>query len=218
MNRHLKALALAALAVFAMAAVSASAAQAAPKFTSEIEKTTLHGVQSTKNVFTPEGGFGSVECTGATFEGTSTGVKNGTVFETATVTVHPTYTGCTAFGLNATVTTTGCNYVLKAAGTVEVECEAGKVISINVGALGCTLTIGAQTPGTPTVDYTNNGKVGKEADVLVTATVGGVAYTRTAGGFGCPATGKATYTGSVTTKGYTSAAHTTQVGIKWDKE
>jgi hypothetical protein len=215
MNRHLKALALAALAVFAMAAVSASAAQAAAKFTSEIEKTTLHGVQETKNAFTPNG-FGPVECTGATFEGTSTGLKNGTVFEVAAVTVHPTYTGCTAFGLTATITTTGCNYILRASGSVEIECETGKVITINVPSISCTLTIGAQTPGTPTIDYANNNKVGKEADVLATATVGDVTYTRTAGMFGCPDTGKATYTGSITFKGYTSAAHTTQVGIKWD--
>jgi hypothetical protein len=212
MMRNLKALGLALVAVFAMSAVAASAAQAEHKFTSESTTTYLLGEQKTKNVFTTSGG--TVECTGAKFEG---GPFSGT--ELKSVTIHPTYTGCTAFGLNATVETTGCNYIIEAAGkeemgTAKVECEEGKLIRIK--PLGCEVTVGPQTPTTPTVSFTNE-STGKTADVLVTAEVGGITYTSS--GFPCGPSGtNGTYTGSVTTKGYSDSAHKTQVGIKFDKE
>jgi hypothetical protein len=208
MSRKLKVIGLAAIAVLAVTAMSASAAQAAPKFTSTSSSTFLKGEQKTANVFTTNGG--KVECSGALFE-TPTAQK-GT--ELASVTVHPTYTGCKAFGLSATIETTGCNYVLAAAGTATIECESGKSIKISIPAGACSITVGAQGP-LSSVSYTNEGS-GTTASVLVTANVSGITYTSTGGACGTSGT-NGTYTGTVLTKGFTATGGGgSQVGLAWD--
>jgi hypothetical protein len=212
MSRKFKVIGLALVAVLAISAVSAGAAQAAPKFTSEGTPTWLTGEQTTKNVFTTNGG--KIECTGATFE---SGEIKGT--ELTSVTVHPVYTGCKAFGLAATITTTGCNFVLTAAGTATVECESGKVITISIPSASCTLTVGAQGP-LSSVTYTNSGGAGKLMDIVVNANVAGITYTSSNSASACGASGtNGTYVGGVTVRGYSSATtHTeaTQRGITWD--
>jgi hypothetical protein len=211
MIRNLKALGLALVAVLAITAVSASAAQAAHRFTSESSVTFLKGEQKTENVFTTNGG--TVRCTTARFE---SGELKGT--ELSSVTVHPTYSGCTAFGfIGATVNTEGCNYIIDAAGegemgTSTIECEAGHEIVVTAGT--CTVKVPAQTPGTPTVDFTNEGS-GATASILVTATVEKIKYT-SSGGI-CGASGEnGTYTGTVLTKGFKTSKFTEQTGIKFD--
>jgi hypothetical protein len=209
MIRNFKALGLALIAVFAMSAVVASAASAA-EFKSEAATTFIQGKQSTENVFTVNSR--TVKCTGAEFtgkqEGTSVVNLNG---------IHPTYTGCTAFGLESTVTTTGCNYDFTAssatAGAVKVNCEAGKNIVVNAAGV-CIVEIGTQTPAGG-VDYTNQGS-GTSRSVLVTSTAKEITATVTGPLLTCGTNGvrtNGTYTGTVSTKGYKNAGFTEQVGV-----
>src|SRR6059036_2059114 len=103
MIRNIKLLALTALAALAVTAVAASAAQATTTFTAGSTSGTITGTQTTKQVFTTNAG--KVECTTAHQEGKFTAAS----FTTLTVT--PTYSGCTAFGfIGATVTMNGCTY------------------------------------------------------------------------------------------------------------
>lgn len=200
MTRKLKVLGIAFVAVFAMSAIASAAASAADfSSTSGTGSTILEGTQTTSNVFKVTQPAGTtvaeVHCTTAKFTGTVTG---NTVEQ---VTAHPTYSGCEAspFG-SATVTTTGCNYILHAAGTVDVECESGK--NITIAAPGCTITVGAQT-GLASVSYTNSGS---PSTVNVKTNVSGIHYTSSGSFcsfFGVPSSGSlADYTGSVNVKGY----------------
>jgi hypothetical protein len=208
MRRYLKILGLSAMAVLVIGVVTASAASAAPKFTSTGTPTTIHGVQGTTNVFTINGG--EVECSTATFEGTMTGT------EAASITVHPTYGGCLAFGRSAEITTTGCNFVLSASGTAEIECEGTNKIIIHVPSGPCTVEVGPQMLGAASVSYTNTGTKGSTTSgVTVTANVTGITYTSTGGACGTGGS-NGTYTGTVLAKGWTNAAKTTQRGIWWD--
>jgi hypothetical protein len=208
MSRHLKILGLIAMAVLAIGVISASAASAAPKFTSTGTPTTIHGVQATTNVLTINGG--ELECESVTFEGTVTGT------EAASITVHPTFGGCLAFGRAAEITTTGCNFVLSATGTAEIECEAGKKIIIHVPSGPCTIEFGPQMLGASSVSFTNGGTKGSTTStVTVTANVTGITYTSTGGACGASGT-NGTYTGTVLAKGWTNSAKTTQRGIWWD--
>jgi hypothetical protein len=114
-----------------------------------------------------------------------------------TLKMTPTYTGCTFFGLAATVTTTGCFYNItatsKTTGTLTIGCEAGKSIVINVNSGACTITIGAQTPVNNDVDFAVEELEGKK-DFLVTDTIGteipvkgaksGIKYTSSGGACG----------------------------------
>jgi len=98
----------------------------------------------------------------------------------STVLVHPTYSECTvelSGEHEATVLTTGCNYVFHAAAvltasTVDVECETGKEIVVHVATVNCEIKIGAQT-GLKTIEYMNL----ENGTVEVRANVKGIAYT-----------------------------------------
>ena len=192
MIRNFKALGLALVAVFAMSAVVASAASAS-EFTSAKYPVTISGSQSTTHKFTA--GSTSVTCETATFAGEASAASS-------TVTIHPTYSGCTAFGfVGATVTTTGCDYLFhsgaevsseKFDGTVDVVCGEGK--SITIVASTCALEIKGQT-GLSTVSFQN----AAEGKVTVGANVSSIAYTTTKDGFLCPLAG----TGNFTNGGYT---------------
>jgi hypothetical protein len=210
--RKLKVLGVAMVAVFAVTAVAASAQ--AKTFHSEINTTFLLGSQTEQNVFTTAAG--TVKCSTATF----TGEITGTSVETATVT--PAYGTCKAFGQAATVTSSGCQYVLNANGTiVKIQgCNnggyAGFVIDVPTGE--CTVKVPNQEPGTKTVDYTNEG-AGTSRDILVRSTVAKIKYEVVGPGTICGTAGTyegekgASYTGTVTTKGYENEAHTIQRGI-----
>jgi hypothetical protein len=212
MTKRLKFIGLLAVAIMAMTAVASASASAAT-FGATKSPTFIKGEQSTKNVFTVSGG--TVKCTGATFTSAEVTGTSGIT----SITVHPEYTGCTAFGQTASVNTgtisNGCNYVLTAtsttAGNVVIECAAGKSIVVTATTAGCTVTVPGQTPTTNAVAYENQGS-GATASVLVTSAVEGITYTTT-GGI-CGAGGSTgTYTGSVLTKGYDTASFATQHGI-----
>jgi hypothetical protein len=197
MNRKFKALGLAAVAALAIVAVAASMAQASNpgKLMATSYPATLHGsqVEGENHVFTlTDNSSLTTECTTATFTGTQKEASS-------TSTVHPEYGKgggkCTAFlGLSATITTDGCNYLFHIGntitpggnwdGTVDIECEAGKSISIVAGT--CEVKVDAQN-GLSTVEGIN--MAGSPSDVTVKANVKNIHYTVTKDGFLCPLEG-----------------------------
>jgi hypothetical protein len=193
MKRYLSVLGLSLLAACAFGALAASSASAAvDHFTCSVAPCTITGEleKNEPHTFGAKGSaLATIECNKATYHATvgSLGVTS--------VTAHPTYSECITFGAASTVTTTGCNYILtgetdaftntegKAEGedaTVDLECEAGK--NITIAAPGCTLTFGAQEKLLG-VKYTN--VAGTPDDVTIDVTVDKIKYT--GAGVLCPA-------------------------------
>jgi hypothetical protein len=170
---------------------------------------TVTGVQvgSNKPVLTehPVGGaFWTFECKSVKFSGT-TSTKTGDT----SITVHPTYEGCTAFGLAITVTTTNCNYVYRlgeaiAGGwhvTTDISCSEGA--SIKFTAANCEVTIPSQT-GLATSQVTNSGSASPETamDLFLHSNISNFKYTVVKDGIGCTLSG----TGSFTKGDFTGTA------------
>ncbi len=218
MIRNLKVLGLALAAVFAMSAMAAQAAMASGElFHSDEDPTVITASNAGfgNHVFTA-GGI-SVECENATF----TGTQSGTTGEE--LTVHPTYSGnCTAAGVvAATVTTTGCNYILYSEtgenthtsttdAPVKIECEEGKKITIDAAKCRITIDPNQTVRG---VKYVGEGGTTETEDLRVVASVDTIGYEAenlTGLGFKCGTLGfetgvtltNASYTGTVTAKGY----------------
>jgi len=191
MNRRLKGLGLALLAMFALTAVAASAASAS-NFESSNHATTVTGTQSTQHVFTVDSG--TVKCTTATFSGTFTGTS------VASVTLKPHYTGCKAFGLNATIDVNNCDYLFTNTGgatvTADVQCGTGAGY-IAVTAPGCEVRVGPQN-GLGTIGLTNIAGGDISANINVTEIVYDEIGESCVGG---PGTKKGTYTGTATLDG-----------------
>jgi hypothetical protein len=201
---------LAALTVLAVSVVTASAAQAA-QFTSAVEDTFLTGEQKTQNVFTTNAG--EIKCNTVKFEATTKGTADGGLgFTSPTVKVHPTYSGCTAFGFEMKVDMNSCEFEFSASGTASiVNCPSTAPITVTIPIAGCTTTIANQGP-LGAISYSNEGS---PSSILVTFNVTGISYTSSGGLCGASGTnGK--YTGSASTKAFSDAAHTTQVAIAWD--
>ena len=113
-------LVVAALAISAFGA-SASGASAATEFRAATSPVKVTADQTTTNVFTVDGT--EVKCTTAHFA-----TEGEIAAPSATLLVHPEYSGCTAFGfVGATVKTTGCNYNLHAAGSVDIHLQHGQL-------------------------------------------------------------------------------------------
>jgi hypothetical protein len=203
MIRKIKVLGLTLVAVFALTAVASASASAA-EFHSESSSTELNGAQQTENVFTVNNR--TVKCKTATFAGSQSGTT------ASTVEVHPTYGNCTAFGLESTVTTTGCNYVLHSNGETDIVCAAGKQIEIEAAGT-CHVNVAGQS-GLKSVSYSNVGS-GSTEEVLVTANVGSIKANVSGSTLVCGTNGErlSTYTGSVLTKGSSGGS---QVGIRWE--
>jgi hypothetical protein len=215
MIRKSKALGLALVAVFAMSAIIASAASATAGTLTAEGKTviaTAEQVGEHEFVLTDHlsgEGFFNFKCKKSVFTGTA-GVKDGAT----SVTVHPAYTECTRFGQPVTITTTGCDYVLKfgtATGAgwhvvTDVLCTAGSVIKFVTGT--CEFTVGGQT-GLTTSEATNSGGSGTAMDLLLHTNLTGTKYTVTKDPIGCPLTGtgsfeKGDYAGTTTVKAHDS--------------
>jgi hypothetical protein len=195
---------LAILAVLAVGAVSASASQAAT-FGSESSANYLKGEQTTRNVWTTDGG--KWECTGARYEG---GPVSGKEF--SEVALHPMVTGCTMIGLPLSVNANGCTVNLSAASTAAIQCGAAP-IEFTLNPISCKVTMGTQTPGKAEVSYTNVGS-GPTAYVLLTWHLAGIAYT-SSGGF-CGASGTdGTLSGTVAIKDYSASNFKFQDGWHW---
>lgn len=95
-------------AMTAVVMMVAAAPASAAKFNSSVKSAALDGTQVGAHVMEIEGN--KLSCTTAEFTGTSDASGASETQE-----VHPSYSGCTAFGLTkVTVTTTGCRYLLEA--------------------------------------------------------------------------------------------------------
>ncbi len=186
-------LVVAALAISAFGA-SASGASAATEFRAATSPVKITADQTTTNVFSVDGT--KVECTTAHFA-----TEGEIAAPSTTLLVHPEYSGCTAFGfVGATVKTTGCNYNLHAAGTVDIVCSSGN--SIKIEAATCKAEVGSQS-GLSSIAYTNSNPL---ATVTVTPNVSKIKVTKTEDGFLCPLNGtgtveNGTYTGAVKASG-----------------
>lgn len=202
------------LAVLALAAISAfaSAAQALPpEFHVEKAPATLKGQGLNAHRMTFDGGV--VQCNNSTFHGTQEALT------TTTMTLTPTYAGCTAFGfVGVPIDVNGCAFLLHlVAGsnpptaTSDIECPVGQEITIT--APFCTIHIEPQV-GLSHVIIDNQG-AGAARDSVATFTLTGIKYTETAG---CPGPGagvttnNGTYTGSATVQAFNEAGGA-QVGL-----
>jgi len=177
--------------IFAVSAIATPVAHGTP-FMSNGEQypTTIAGIQATGNVLalhTVDPNNDEVKCSTATFSGKA-------VAASSEVTVHPTYGGCKAFGLNANVLTEGCDYAIQTGewseeaesseGTLGFSCSEGKFIKIT------TATCEVQVKGQTALEAIELATIlGPPADVEVTSSISGIAYQVTKDGIGCPLTG-----------------------------
>lgn len=199
MTRYLKALGLAVLAVGAFSAFSAASASAVTHDfecgVAATETCWLTGEQEGKHVFETNTGA-KLECNVAKFQGTGDNTED-------SVTIKPTYEGCTFAGEPATVTFEGgCDYLFTgetdANGDAEVHvCQTGSIKLKVFGGI-CTMTVGAQTRRG--VHYDNVQTEKKPEEVTVTATVKGITFTKS--GICIGAGSEAEYRGNTTLAGY----------------
>jgi hypothetical protein len=223
MIRKIKGLGIVFVAIAAMSMTAASVVQASELHAAAGPNASILGEQTTSNVFTTDSG--TVTCTQALFEGTAPSATSGTT-TAQELTVTPTYTGCKAFGLNATVDMNGCEYTITGAGqpaltaTVDVVCNktVGKVIEITAAG-GCTVTVGPQAIGGHLI-FSAGGA--SPADVNVNITANAINYE---GHGACPSlpattpTTGGTYTGGATFKARVDngAAQATHNGHTYQK-
>lgn len=151
MKRNLKGLGLALVALLAMSASVSQSAQAAPgKLTAATYPATLTGTGIFSHKFEFESFKLSAECSTSKFAGQVNSPGS------STVTLTPTYESCKAFGLAATIDTSGCDYVFHIGETYalgeyhvpfDIECSGVNLIKITAGVIGnkCEIQIGTQT-------------------------------------------------------------------------
>lgn len=197
--RRISALCLSIVALLGVAAIwTASASAIGEKFHTEIEPTVLTGLNAGEDTFTV--GTFSVKCKATVVSGTwATKTPE-------TMTLHPTYTGCTdSKGVSVGITTTGCNLIYwseRLSGNdakVETECEAGQVVTILLKE--CTIKIAGQV--SPFGATYANGFFGAEKvpDITVTSTFE-VTFTKEGLMCGGIVGTKGKFTGSTTVEGY----------------
>jgi hypothetical protein len=119
-------------------------ASAKPVFKAEKYPAKLTGTALEFHVF----GFNSSwKCTSVTFSGSLTE-------SSSTLTLSPTYSGCTFFGLAVSANTNGCTYLLHLVeaekedvfrSTIDLSCPAGKEIQFSQALTGCSWSFGTQT-------------------------------------------------------------------------
>lgn len=185
--RNLKVLGVALLAMFSLSAMLASAASADDQVTAEEYPATLTGSRhsGTDTLVTTAG---NISCTTANYHGTLAKAST-------TVTVTPSYSGCTAFGFPAVIDMNGCDYELHMTageGTeagATVLCPAGQeitVTAISAGTTKCTVHVKPQTVGGD-VKITNTGS-GSTRELTLHLNFTNIHYTHTEGtGLGkCP--------------------------------
>jgi hypothetical protein len=158
--RKLKILAL--LGISAIAAMALAGTASASEFEAEEIEKALSATTLAGHVLTLT--EKKVECGSTKFEGTTTANSD------ESLTVHPVYSECKAFGLTGTtVTTTGCDYRFNAntssgMGSLSIVDHAGEtcggiVITVDPVGTTCTISIPKQT-SSGALSYTNNsGKI-----------------------------------------------------------
>jgi hypothetical protein len=224
MSRKIKILGVVCMAGLVMSAVLAASVRASGPgtFTTFPEGSTVMatGVQHNgvhKLTLTDHpvggGGFATLQCTTVHFDGTNNFITSAT-----TITFLATYSGCTAFGLAATVNNNGCHHTLTLTGPTAagwhvdttIQCAEGKAITIVTAT--CEVQIKSQGP-LSTVEATNAGSFSPETamDITLDENKIGIKYSVTKDGIGCPLSGtgsfsKGDYTGSTTITATDSAS------------
>lgn len=205
MTLQLRAFGLAFAAVLAMGALSAPAAQAA-SFHSETAHTILSGSQPMANfdVYTVKAG--TIKCTSATYSGTASSAT------TETITVTPSFSGCTAFGFVSTpIDVNGCTYTFNAGNDdLVIDCFAAQ--GITVTAFNCHVRFVPQTVSSG-IGYGNAGS-GSNRDITITSNLSGLKYTQESKSFPGCTNGSFTdglFSGSTTLKGTNTSG--TAVGV-----
>jgi hypothetical protein len=202
--RNLRILGLAFVAMLAMSAVMAAGASG-NELTAEEYPATLTGVKDPteaapdKLVLTA----GNISCTTPKYDATLNKAET-------TVSVTPSYTGCTSFGFPATVHINGCTYLLhlgaagSTAATVDIVCPAGQEITITANPAEhgltpkCTVHIKPQTLG-GSVTIKNIG-AGTTRELTLEINLTNIHYTHTEGtGLGKCSAGTGA-TGSISAK------------------
>ncbi|HEY2715744.1 MAG TPA: hypothetical protein VGI73_05940 [Solirubrobacterales bacterium] len=186
MMHKLKALGLALILVGALGAVAAGPALAEYHIAS-VSGGFITGSPVSTNQFVTD--VGTASCSSVTFSGTQ-------AVETAsTLTVHPSYSGCSLAGLKITVSTTGCSLRFEKPETepapvhaaLKVLCSAGSSIAIHDSAgVGCSISIGEQGPLSKVSFANNAGPSPPAGTVTFTAALTGITYTYSGG---CPSAG-----------------------------
>ncbi len=224
MPHKIRAFGLALVALAVMGAIAASAAQAVVQLNATKFPVEIHAEGGDKETFTTSGG--TVKCTFGTFSGEAT--KASTV-----LTVHPEYSGCTAFGFTkAEYNFNECNYIFTATektsmdnytAHTKIECLNGNKIII--GVTGCKIALEQITANNAltTVDLIDK-TAGKpvENTVDVRPTVENVHYVVIeVGAVGCKfkkvgetfTDGKFTSSANIPAVGRNPANHAEQIGI-----
>jgi hypothetical protein len=202
------------LALVALGALGAFAVPSASavNIDSESATTYLTGDVGVENIFTFWAG--TAKCK-------EFNLKNGTSFsgDPVSIDVEPVYGNCTIFGQKSTIDFNGCKYRLAPSttttGGLGIVCPAGQHIVFTVGDPNviCTIAITEQVPSFPIVDQTA-GTAGGKADVSVTSTVTGIAYTSSNSLSICGTSGvDGKLTGSFTVTGFSNSGHTTRTGV-----
>jgi hypothetical protein len=212
--KHIKILGLVAFSAMALVALLGTASASASSFTAgEVGKTIT--TTNTNHVFTITGS--EVVCSTIVMDGVTEGTLENGKYHSTTQRVHPTYSGCKAFGFESgvSITTTGCDYVFSADTTpttgkeemanVEIVDHPGEtcngiVITADPPFTTCTAVVGKQTVS-HAVSYKN--VAGEKIEVKITGEAIGTNVTASSGL--CPLTignhtGAAggTYTGTST--------------------
>jgi hypothetical protein len=120
-----------------------------------------------------------MECKGATFQGELASTS------ASTLTLTPSYSGCTFLKASVTVEMRGCSYVLHPDGTFDIAGAECATKPMRFAGPGCTITIGPQS-GLSQVGYVNEGWWSQRW-VAMSAGISGLKYT--SAGIGCPKAG-----------------------------
>lgn len=178
------------VAILAFAGLGAAASASANGFDAEAFPVTFKGAQKEAASIEAEGGLLKVSCKVATL--TSAAVEVATASES--LAFAPSYSECTSLFGAATVTTTGCQYVLHAgsetgtgefSGTADISCEKEAKISIATGT--CEAQIGSQT-GLGGITFHDELEASPPR-FTAAISLSKVKYTVTKDGFGCPFAG-----------------------------
>ncbi len=218
MIRKLKILMLAAMAMAAVSAVGAPSVQAAefhcsvepcrvtPKPDGAVGTKTSHhmfDVNLPKQVL-------PITCKEIQGEGTAT-------FKTVeSLTIQNIqYQGCEFLGVPALVEMNGCDYLLTAAGEVQINCPPEKQITF--GSLGCVVHVPAQGPFKG-ITFHNIPEEKSQNEITVSASIKGIQAVAT--GAGCPEVGeskaKSEYTtGNVILTGEQDDAAAVHANVWW---
>jgi hypothetical protein len=164
--------------------VVAASTALADEFKAEKEPVVLTGQQGA-TLDTRSFHAGNAKCTTVTYKGTQATTS------ATTIQLAPTYSGCTDVGLNSTVTTNGCEYLLHVpatagvtTGTRDIVCPGANEITITapnpaLGKAKCITHIPPQT-GLGVVTYSNLG-AGTTRENKVSLNLVGIKYSQTAG-------------------------------------